>query len=116
MSPRAKRDAELSREIRRVFDENFQVYGVRKIWRQMQREGHDVARCTVARLMRRMSLQGVIRGKRMRTAIAYKASACPLDRVNGQFQVARPNVLWKLPLVLMIFRKDRLSASTQFVV
>ena len=91
---RAKRDAELMQELRRVFDENFQVYGVRKIWRQMQREGHDVARCTVARLMRKMGLQGVIRGKRVRTTVPDKAASCPLDHVSRQFHVERPNVLW----------------------
>src|SRR5690606_19364051 len=64
---RVKRDAQLMSEIRRVFADNFQVYGVRKIWRQMQREGFAVARCTVARLMQKMGLQGVIRGKRVRT-------------------------------------------------
>jgi putative transposase len=92
--PRVQRDAELRVEIRRVFDENFEVYGVRKVWRQLVREGEDVARCTVARLMRRMGLQGVIRGRRVRTTISDKASPCPLDRVNRQFRAPRPNVLW----------------------
>lgn len=91
---RARRDMELSGEIQRVFDENFQVYGVRKVWRQMLREGHDVARCTVARLMRKMGLEGVIRGKRVRTTVPDKAAPCPLDHVNRQFRVERPNVLW----------------------
>ena len=91
---RVKRDAQLMGEIRRVFDDNFQVYGVRKIWRQMQREGFEVARCTVARLMRKMGLQGVIRGKRVRTTVADKTAMCPLDRVNRQFRVPRPNMLW----------------------
>jgi len=91
---RVKRDAQLMSEIRRVFDDNFQVYGVRKIWRQMQREGFEVARCTVARLMRKMGLQGVIRGKRVRTTIADKTAICPLDRVNRQFRAPRPNMLW----------------------
>jgi putative transposase len=91
---RVKRDAQVMDEISRVFDENFQVYGVRKVWRQMLREGHDVARCTVARLMRKMGLQGVIRGRRVRTTVPDKAAPCPLDHVNRQFQVARPNVLW----------------------
>jgi transposase InsO family protein len=81
-------------EIRRVFDENFQVYGVRKVWRQMLREGHDVARCTVERLMRKMGLEGVIRGKRMRTTVPDKAAPCPLDHVNREFRAERPNVLW----------------------
>ncbi len=91
---RVKREACLMAEIRRVFDENFQVYGVRKVWRQMKRQGHDVARCTVARLMRRMGLQGVIRGRRVRTTVSDRAAPCPLDRVNRQFEAPRPNVLW----------------------
>jgi putative transposase len=92
--PRVQRDAVLSVAIRRVFDENFQVYGVRKVWRQLVREGDDVARCTVARLMKTMGLQGVIRGRRVRTTISDKAAPCPLDRVNRQFKAPRPNVLW----------------------
>jgi transposase InsO family protein len=72
----------------------FQVYGVRKVWRQLVREGRDVARCTVARLMKTMGLQGVIRGRRVRTTISDKAAPCPLDRVNRQFKAPRPNVLW----------------------
>ena len=92
--PRVRRDAALSVEIRRVFNENFQVYGVRKVWRQLVREGFEIARCTVARLMKAMGLQGVIRGKRIRTTISDKAAPCPLDRVNRQFKAPRPNVLW----------------------
>jgi transposase InsO family protein len=91
---RAKRDAVLSAEIRRVFEENFGVYGVRKVWRQMLREGRTIARCTVERLMKKMGLQGVIRGRRVRTTVPDKAAPCPLDHVNRQFRVARPNVLW----------------------
>lgn len=91
---RAKRDAALMPEIQRVFDDNFRVYGVRKVWRQMLREGHDVARCTVERLMRKMGLEGVIRGKRVKTTVPDKAAPCPLDHVNRQFRVERPNVLW----------------------
>jgi transposase InsO family protein len=94
LSPRARRDAELRVEIKRVFDENFQVYGVSKVWRQLAREGIAVARCTVARLMRAMGLAGVVRGKRVRTTIPDAAAACPLDRVNRQFQAPRPNALW----------------------
>ena len=60
-------------KIKRVFEENFQVYGVRKVWRQMQRESCDVARCTVARLMRKMGLQGVIRGRRVRTTVVRRS-------------------------------------------
>src|SRR5215216_3270253 len=91
---RAKRDAALKTEIRRVFDENFRVYGVRKVWRQLAREGIAVARCTVARLMRAMGLQGAVRGKPRRTTITDKATPCPLDRVNRQFHAPRPNALW----------------------
>jgi transposase InsO family protein len=91
---RAKRDAGLMPEIARVFDENFQVYGVRKVWRQLKREGREVARCTVERLMQSMGLQGVIRGKPVRTTISDKAAPCPLDHVNRQFQAPRPNALW----------------------
>jgi putative transposase len=64
LSARARRDIAMKVEIRRVFNENFQVYGVRKVWRQLLREGYDIARCTVARLMRAMGLQGIIRGNR----------------------------------------------------
>ena len=91
---RVQADVELMKEIRRVFDENFQVYGVRKVWRQLRREGFDVARCTVARLMKKMALQGVIRGRRVRTTVSDKAAPCPLDRVNRRFRVPRPNALW----------------------
>jgi putative transposase len=94
LSARAKRDAALKVEVRRVFEQNFRVYGVRKVWRQLKREGFHVARCTVARLMRAMGLQGVIRGKTIRTTIGDKAAPCPLDRVNRQFGAARPNALW----------------------
>jgi putative transposase len=91
---RERRDAELCQEIRRVFVANFGVYGVRKVWRQMQREGIAVARCTVARLMRQMGLKGVVRGKTIRTTIGDTAAPCPRDRVNRQFKAPRPNALW----------------------
>jgi len=91
---RSRRDASLMPEISRVFEENFRVYGVRKVWRQLLREGHAVARCTVMRLMRSMGLQGVIRGKPVRTTISDKAAPCPLDHVNRQFKAPRPNALW----------------------
>ena len=94
LSPRAKRDEVLKSEIRRVFEENFRVYGVRKLWRQLGREGHAVARCTVARLMKAMGLQGAVRGKPVRTTASDKAAPCPLDRVNRQFRAPQPNVLW----------------------
>ncbi|MES5101154.1 IS3 family transposase [Agrobacterium rubi] len=94
LSARARRDMAMKVEIRRVFNENFQVYGVRKVWRQLQREGHDIARCTVARLMRMMGLQGIIRGKPVKTTVSDKAAPCPLDRVNRQFRAPAPNMLW----------------------
>lgn len=94
LSFRAKRDAVMQPEIDRVFKENFRVYGVRKVWRQLRRERFDVARCTVARLMRVMGLEGVIRGKPIRTTFSNKAAPCPLDHVNRQFHAPRPNVLW----------------------
>jgi transposase InsO family protein len=94
LSARAKRDMVLKPEIARVFAENFEVYGVRKVWRQLQRESFAVARCTVERLMRGMGLQGVIRGKPVRTTISDKAAPCPLDHVNRQFRAPRPNALW----------------------
>jgi putative transposase len=91
---RERRDAELSQEIRRVFAANFGVYGVRKVWRQLQREGIAVARCTVARLMRQMGLQGVVRGRSIKTTVSDAAAPCPRDRVNRQFRALRPNALW----------------------
>jgi len=94
LSARVRRDMALKPEIARVFAENFEVYGVRKVWRQLQRERFDVARCTVERLMRGMGLQGVIRGKPVRTTISDKAALCPLDHVNRQFHAPRPNALW----------------------
>ena len=94
LSDRAKTDLAWKPEIARVFKENFEVYGVRKVWRQLKREGHDVARCTVERLMQSMGLQGVIRGKPVRTTFSDKAAPCPLDHVNRQFHAPAPNRLW----------------------
>jgi putative transposase len=94
LSARARRDLALKPEVQRVFDANFGVYGVRKVWRQMRREGFDIARCTVARLMREMGLAGVIRGKPVRTTVSNKAAPCPLDQVNRQFHAPAPNRLW----------------------
>ena len=94
LSDRVKRDAERKSEIERVFEQNLKVYSVRKVWRQMHREGFDIARCTVARLMKGIGIKGVIRGKRPRTTIPDKALPCPLDRVNRQFHASAPNVLW----------------------
>ncbi|ENN6795938.1 IS3 family transposase [Escherichia coli] len=92
-SARAQHDDWLKREIQRVYDENHQVYGVRKVWRQLLREGIRVARCTVARLMAVMRLAGVLRGKKVRTTISRKAVAAG-DRVNRQFVAERPDQLW----------------------
>jgi putative transposase len=94
LSARARRDIALKIEIRRVFEENFRVYGVRKVWRRLQREGFDVARCTVARLMRAMGLQGIIRGKPVKTTLPDKSAPSPLDLVNRQFKAPAPNRLW----------------------
>ena len=94
LSARAQRDVALKPEVARVFAENFAVYGVRKVWRQMMREGFPVARCTVARLMREMGLAGVIRSKPVRTTISDKAAPCPLDHVNRRFYAPAPNMLW----------------------
>lgn len=68
----------LKQAIQRVWGENFRVYGVRKVWRQLKREGEQAARCTVARLMKDMSLKGIRRGKSIRTTISNKAMPCPL--------------------------------------
>ena len=94
LSARAQRDVSLKVEIQRVFTENFEVYGVRKVWWQLRREGFDIARCTVERLMQSMGLRGVIRGKPVKTTVSDKAAPCPLDHVKRQFQAPRPNVLW----------------------
>ncbi|WP_409517668.1 IS3 family transposase [Escherichia coli] len=90
---RAQRDDWLKKEIQRVYDENHQVYGVRKVWRQLLREGIRVARCTVARLMAVMGLAGVLRGKKVRTTVSRKTVATG-DRVNRQFVAERPDQLW----------------------
>jgi transposase InsO family protein len=84
----------LKLEIQRVWDDNFRVYGVRKVWRQLKREGFEVARCTVARLMRDLGLRGVVRGRKVKTTVPDELLDRPLDRVNRQFNVVRPNALW----------------------
>jgi hypothetical protein len=81
---RARRDEVLRSEIRRVWEGNFRVYGVRKVWRQLRREGIAVARCTIARLMRQMGLSGAVRGKTVKTTISNPALPCPRDKVNRQ--------------------------------
>lgn len=92
--PRIQRDARLRVEIRRIWEENFGVYGARKVWHQLGREGFDVARCTVERLMKDMGLQGIVRGKSIKTTIGDPARPCPRDHVNRQFRAPRPNTLW----------------------
>jgi putative transposase len=93
-SARAQRDDALVPQIERVWQVNLQVYGADKVWRQMNREGIAVARCTVERLMRRLGLRGVIRGKVVRTTFSDRTLPCPLDRVNRDFKAERPNQLW----------------------
>lgn len=92
-SLRDRRDDQLKPEIQRVYDENYSVYGIRKVWGQLQREGFSVARCTIARLMKIMGLAGVLRGKKVRTTVSRKEAAAG-DRVNRQFVAERPNQLW----------------------
>jgi putative transposase len=94
-SARARRDDELRPAIQRVWDDNEQVYGPRKVWRQLRREGHRVARCTVERLMHAMGLQGVTRGRAwVVTTRSEAASDRPDDLVERQFTATRPNQLW----------------------
>ncbi len=94
LSIRARSDISLKIEIRRVFEQNFRVYDVRKIWRQLKREGFDVARCSVARLMKSMSLQGITRGRPIPTTVPEETAPSPLDRVNRQFKAPATNRLW----------------------
>jgi len=94
LSARAQRDRALRAAVRRVWDENFQVYGIRKVWRQLNREGIPVARCTVRRLMREMGLEGAVRGRKFKTTVADLLADRPLDLVDRDFTAARPNQLW----------------------
>jgi len=93
-SPRQKRDAMLRDAIKSVWEANYSVYGARKVWHQLKREGYEVARCTVERLMRQMGLQGVVRGKKKRTTIPSDKDIRPLDLVRREFHADRPNQLW----------------------
>jgi transposase InsO family protein len=93
-SKRSKHDEALSDQIRRIWEDNFQAYGARKVWLQLRREGKAVARCTVERLMGKLGLKGVVRGKRVKTTISRVDDDYPLDRVKRQFTAARPNALW----------------------
>jgi len=94
LPPRVQRDAELCGSIHRVWEENFRVYGARKVWRQLHREGIPVARCTIERLMRRDGLCGVVRGRKKRTTIPADIAERPLDQVHRQFVASRPDQLW----------------------
>jgi transposase InsO family protein len=94
LSARAQRDAVLREHIRRVWKENFQVYGVRKVWRQLNREGIEVSRCTVERLMREMGLEGAVRGRKFKTTIPDESAVRPADLVSREFVATRPNELW----------------------
>jgi transposase InsO family protein len=89
-----QRDTALCKEIREIWDANWQVYGARKVWHQLHRDGQAVARCTVERLMRRLDMHGVVRGKPIRTAISQKDVWHPHDLVKRQFHAERPNALW----------------------
>ena len=91
---RTKRDAELEIEVRRVWEENFRVYGVRKVWRQLNRERIEVAKCTTERLMRKLGIRGVVRGKGYKTTIPELLAERPMDLVERIFTAARPNRLW----------------------
>jgi transposase InsO family protein len=92
--PRRQREATLLPEIERVWNANMRVYGADKVWKQLNRERIEVARCTVERLMRRLGLRGVVRGKGVRTTVPDAKAPCPLDRVNREFRADRPNQLW----------------------
>jgi len=95
LPPRARRDETLRGEIDRVWQENLCVYGPRKVWKQLGREGFGVARCTVERLMRGMGLRGAMRGRAFKvTTVADGAAHRPPDLVNRQFVASRPNELW----------------------
>ncbi|GGA33722.1 hypothetical protein GCM10010981_23330 [Dyella nitratireducens] len=106
---RAKRDEDLSLAIQRIWAEHFQVYDARKVWRQLRREGFTVARCTVERLMRRLGLQGVIRGRVVRTTFSDKTMLSPLNRMNRQFRAERPNQLWVA--IIPTCRRGRASST-----
>ncbi|KGJ02294.1 transposase [Paracoccus halophilus] len=93
-SDRVRSDHRHCADIRRVFEGNRSLYGARKIWRALRREGKDIARCTVERLMKAMGLQGVVRGKKVITTNPDAVLPCPQDKVNRQFLAGRPNQLW----------------------
>src|ERR1700739_2720792 len=91
---RARRDDEICEQIKRVHEASFGLYGSRKVWHQLRREGVTIAKCTVERLMAAMGLAGVRRGKKTVTTVSNPKAPCPLDKVNREFRVSRPNALW----------------------
>lgn len=93
-SARELRDEELKPQIERVHEENYGVYGLRKLWRQLRREGYKVGRDQVRRLMVKLGLKGVMRGKRKRTTIPEESAPRPTDLVERDFRAQRPNQLW----------------------
>ena len=113
-SARSHRDVELRPEIRRVWEENYSVYGARKVWRQLGREGVGVARCTVERLMRQEGLKGVVRGKKQRTTIPAENADRPVDLVDRRFEADRPNRLWLADITYVTTRSG--VAYVAFVV
>ena len=108
---RAKRDARLGVEIDRVWHANRQVYGVRKVWKQLNREGFKVARCSVQRLMREKGLQGVVRGRRFKTTQPDEAAAWPADLVDRNFTATRPNQLWVADLTYVATWRGRVYVA-----
>jgi len=111
LPPRAQRDALLCEQIERVWLENRGVYGARKVWRALQREGIVIARCTVERLMRRLGHEGAVRGRRFRTTIPDEAAARPADLVQRQFTASRPNQLWVADLTYVSTRAGFVYAA-----
>ncbi len=105
-APRAIRDERVKPEIRRVWEENYRVYGARKVWKQLHREGIKVARCTVARLMQEMGIRGVVRGRKIKTTIPAELDVRPADRVNRDFIVSEPNRLWVADLTYVATWRD----------
>jgi putative transposase len=114
VSARRRRDAQLKVEIRRVWDANYRVYGARKVWRQLQREGSQVARCTVERLMGELGLHGVVRGKVKRTTTpAEPAGPRPVDLVQRRFTAPAPNRLWVADLTYLRTMPPSLSTPSR---
>ena len=121
-SARSRRDAELGPVIRRVWEENFGVYGARKVWRQLHGQGERVARCTVERLMHQEGLKGVVRGKRQRTTVSDENAHRPADLVDRQFHATAPNRLWLADITYVptwsgfVYAAFVIDAYTRFIV